>query len=98
MTNLEQHSMMIVTFAGVAKSAALEAIDLAEQGLDYKEKFQEAEDNLKLAGEEHFKVLALSANEEIKIDVLFIHAEDQMLNAETTLLLAKKIVKIYERI
>ncbi len=96
--NLEQHSMMIVTFAGMAKSAALEAIDLADEGKDASEKFTEAEENLKLAGQEHFKVLAASAEEDIKLDILFIHAEDQMLNAETTLALAKKMVRMYEKI
>ncbi len=96
--NLEQHAMMIVTFSGIAKSAALEAIDLAEEGKDYTEKFNEVEENLRLAGQEHFKVLSASADEEIKIDILFIHAEDQMLNAETTFNLAKKMVRIYEKI
>ncbi len=96
--NLEQHSMMIVTFSGMAKSAALEAIDLADEGKDTTEKLKEAEENLGLAGQEHFKVLTASAQEDIKLDILFIHAEDQMLNAETTIALAKKMVRMYEKI
>ncbi len=95
---LEQYSMMMVTYSGMAKSSALEAIDLAEEGKDYLPKFEEAEENLKLAGQEHFELLSKSATEEIKIDILLMHAEDQMLNAETTLALAKKMVKIYERL
>ncbi len=98
MTDLETHSMMIITYAGMAKSSALEAIDCSERNEDYKLHIEEAEKNLKLAGEEHFKVLALSAQEEVKLNILFIHAEDQMMNAETILLLAKRMVKIFERL
>ncbi len=95
---LEEHSMMMVTFAGMAKSSALEAIDLAEEGKEYQHLFEEVENNLKLAGQEHFKVLQASAESEVKLDVLFIHAEDQMLNAETTYELAKRMVRIFNKI
>lgn len=98
MKSLEQNSMMIITFAGMAKSNALEAIDAADEGKDYKALLEEAQNNLKLASDEHFKVLSASAEEDIKINVLFLHAEDQMLNAETTFQLAKKMIRMHEKI
>ncbi len=96
--NLEEYSMMIVTFSGVAKSAALEAIDLAEEGKDTTEKLKEVEEALQMAGQKHFEILGASANEKIELDILFIHAEDQMLNAETTFELAKKMIRMYKKI
>ncbi len=96
--NIESISMMMITYSGMAKSSAMEAIGLAEKGEDATAKFDEAEENLRLAGQEHMKLLSMSANEEVKVNVLLLHAEDQMLNAETTILLSKKIVDLHIKI
>ncbi len=98
MTKLDEISMMLITYAGTARSKSIELIDLAEKGKDTESTIKEIEENLKLAGQEHFKILQLSASEEVKPTVLFLHAEDQMMNAETLFIVAKKFVKVYKNI
>lgn len=96
---LEEISMQIITFAGTAKSLALEMIDTAKAGESVDKIVEEIEENIRLAGEQHFKIISASANPdvEIKPDVLFIHAEDQMMSAETIYLLAKQIISFNEK-
>lgn len=98
MTILDEISMMLITFAGSAKALSIQMIDEAESGKDTTETLKEIEENLKLAGEQHFKILQMSATEEIKPTVLFLHAEDQMMNAETIFIMAKKLVAIHGKI
>lgn len=97
MTKLDQISMMIITYAGTARSRSILMIDAAERGEDIEPYIKEIEENIKLAGQEHHKVLTLSANEEVVPTILFIHAEDQMMSAETIFILAKKLAKVYQR-
>ena len=97
---LEKISMQIITWAGMAKSFAMEAINKAEEGQPYQEILNSASENLKKAHEIHFQAIQLDAKEDegVKINVLFLHAEDQMMSAETIITLANKMVKIYEKI
>ncbi len=92
-------SMMLITYSGSAKSMAIEAINLAE-----KSKFKESDEMIEnaqkeylLAGKEHYKALQADNKNEIKMDILFIHAEDQYLNTETILILAEKFINIYKK-
>ena len=99
-SELEKISMQIITWAGMAKSFALEAINKAEEGEPYQDIIDAASENLKKANEIHFQAIQLDSKNDggIKINVLFLHAEDQMMSAETIIILAKKMVKIYEKI
>ncbi len=93
-------AMMIIMHAGTAKSHAVEAIDLSEQG-KFKEAevaISNAEEAYREAGKEHFKAIQIDSEEGMNINVLFIHAEDQMLNAETIILLAKRFIRVYKKI
>ncbi len=98
--NLESISMMIITYSGVARSSALNAIDMAEEGKfnESDELIKEADENIKLAGKEHYDALNLEINGELKVNLLLIHAEDQMLSAETAIALSKKVIKLWREI
>lgn len=94
---LEKISMMIITYSGIAKSSAIQAMDNAEKGLPFIELLEESENNLKEAHKEHFKAIQKDAEKGIKMDILFIHAEDQMSSAETILIMTRRITKLYEK-
>lgn len=96
MENLENISMMIIAYAGSAKSFALEAYDEAIEGNfdKAKELMKKASENLKLSNKEHFQTLSVSANGNLKLNVLFIHAEDQMMAAETIITLVEKMINL----
>lgn len=98
MTDLDKISMMLISYSGAARSLSVNLIDAAEKGEPTQPIIEEIEENLKLAGQEHFKVLQLSATQEIEVSVLFLHSEDQMMAAETLFLLAKKFVAVYDKI
>lgn len=94
-------AMMIIMHSGNAKSSAVEAIDFAEnnQFLEANNSILKAEEDYRKAGQEHFKAIQIDSEKDgLKLNVLFIHAEDQMLNAETIIILAKKFINVYKKI
>ncbi|MFV0381413.1 MAG: PTS lactose/cellobiose transporter subunit IIA [Breznakia sp.] len=94
---LEECSMMIIAYSGAAISSSLAAVEKSDEGEEFEYLFEEAENNLGEANKVHFEVLHKSASEKIDIDVLFIHAEDQMLNAQTIITLSKKLARIHKK-
>lgn len=96
----EEVSMMIVAYAGEAKSKAIEAIDLAEEGKfeEADAKIEEAYESLKNAGQEHFKALQADINGELALNLLLMHAEDQFITIESFILVSTKLIKIYKKI
>ncbi len=99
-SQLEQASMMIIMYAGTAKSDALDAMDLAIEGNynDAYELIKSSEENLRLSNKEHFSVLQHDASGEVKMNILFIHAEDQMMAAETIITIVKKMMMLTKKL
>ncbi len=93
---LSKISMMVITYAGTAKSLVFEAITEFKNGNNEfaLKNIQEAEQNLKLANQEHFKAISADAESPVILDILYVHAEDQLMAADTILLLAKTIFDI----
>ncbi len=98
MSDLDKISMMLITYAGTARSKSIEMIDAADKGENVETYISEIEENIRLAQNEHFKILTMSAEEEVKPTVLFLHAEDQMMNAETLFIMAKKLAKVHKKV
>ncbi len=97
---VENISMMIITYSGTAKSCAMDAIEQAKKG-DFenaKQLIDDANENQTLAAQEHFKALQMDIKGELKMNLLFVHSEDQMLNAETTISLAQEMIAIWNHI
>lgn len=95
---IEEICLMLVALAGGARSCAINAIEVARTN-DFakaKELLEEAEDYLRQAGAEHFKALQLDAGGFLEPNLLLIHAEDQYINIESVVLLAGKLVQVYE--
>lgn len=98
MENLDIISCQIIACSGSAKSCYIEAIEEAKKG-----HFEEAERLIKEGAsvyiqghESHSKLLQMSAEGNLEIPLLLMHAEDQMMNCETMKILASEIISIYK--
>ncbi|WP_339023170.1 PTS lactose/cellobiose transporter subunit IIA [Spiroplasma endosymbiont of Crioceris asparagi] len=97
--NFEEISFKIIAYSGEAKSLALEAINYAkEKDFDTAmTKLAEADTRIAEAGEAHMDVISEEADGvKICAPVLFIHAEDQLLNTQTIMILAKEFIEMYK--
>lgn len=98
---LAELSFKIITFAGSAKSDAMEAIYAAKAGQfeEAKLKMKEAHKNLIEAEKQHAELIQKeAAGEKIHIPLLFMHAEDQMLCTQTLMLLADEIIDLHKEL
>ena len=94
---MEMTCMMIISNVGMARSCYIEAIDKAEEG-----KIEEAqalvEEGNKYYVEGHHTHLGMiqqeAAGEDVKVCMLLIHAEDQLMSAETFQILAEKFINL----
>ncbi|ARU91677.1 PTS system cellobiose-specific IIA component [Spiroplasma clarkii] len=96
--NFEEISFQIIAYAGEAKGKAIQA---AKQK-DFNKAaslIAEAEKSYAIAAHSHMDVVSAEANgEKLCLTALFVHAEDQMLNVETIILLAKEFIEVYQKI
>ena len=101
MNELELISFQIISAVGTAKSNYIEAMRLAEKG-----EFEKAEEMIK-EGQEVFLeghkahaglIQKEAAGESVNINILLMHAEDQLMAAETAKLMAEEIIKLNKRI
>lgn len=87
----------LISASGTAKSMYIEAIQMAKKG-----EFDKAADLIK-EGEKCF-LQGHKAHSEMLTDLtsftnlLLVHAEDQMMSAETIKILAEEIIDLYKRI
>lgn len=101
MNELELISFQIISAVGTAKSNYIEAMRLAEKG-----EFEKAEEIIKegqkvfLEGHKAHSGLIQkeAAGESVNINILLMHAEDQLMAAETAKLMAEEIIKLNKRI
>ncbi len=97
---IAQISMEIIMYAGVAKSLMIEALTLAEEseydGID--KLLKEAEESLTEASKTHFKTLQLDAEGKMKLDVLFIHAEDQFISTQMFFSTTMALISLHKKI
>ncbi len=89
-------SMNIITHSGEAKSLGIEALRKSRENdnLEAKEMIETAKEKMKEAQEWHFKALIASSENKLEMDMLFIHAEDQMMTSDTILVLAEELIEI----
>lgn len=100
MENLEIISCQIIAASGGAKSNYVEAIELAKKGkLEEAENLIQEGSKIYLQGHEaHAKLLQLSAEGNLEIPLLLMHAEDQMMNCETMKIVATEMIEQYKEI
>jgi len=94
-------AFQMISAAGTARGLYVEAVNLAREG-----KFAEAEKKIKEGDEcyveghkAHGELLTKMANgEELVMDILMVHAEDQMMATETYKMFAEEIISLYQRL
>lgn len=101
MDNLELVSFQIISAVGVAKSSYIEAMKIAEKGDFYlaKAKIKEGDQEFVKGHEAHAGLIQKEANGETVVpNILLMHAEDQLMSAETIKMMALEIIKLNQRL
>lgn len=101
-TENEDFCLKIITMANQARQGYLQAIQLAKKG-DTKaalSKISEADKAFNSAHDVHIELLQAEADKETScnLDLLLVHAEDIMMNAEIIKILALELNEVYAKI
>ena len=98
MEGVELISFQIIAAVGTAKSMYIEAIQAAKQG-NFAEADQLIEEGAKIYLDGHKAHASLiqreASGEKLEFSLLLMHAEDQLMNAETTKIMAVEIIELY---
>lgn len=104
MSNIQELSevaLELITYAGIAKSNYILALNEYKKGnvIEYENKIAQGDTNFVLAHNCHKKTL-LDEIEMLQpnVSLLLVHAEDQLMNAESTKLMITEIVELYKLI
>lgn len=100
MNELELVAFDIISAVGTAKSMYVEAIQNAKEGkLEEARKRIEEGDEIFVSGHHsHAKLVQKEANgEKVEFALLLMHAEDQLMSAETIKIMALEIIDLYEK-
>jgi PTS system cellobiose-specific IIA component len=101
MDTLETMAFHLILHGGNARSSAMEAIQFAKEGKlpEAEEKLQEAANELKEAHRLQTTLIQQEAGgEKVELSLLFVHAQDHLMNAITIKELASEFVDLYRRI
>lgn len=98
MEGLELISFQIISNVGMAKSLAIEAVREVRQG-NYdlaKRKIEECSSFMEEAHHAHTELIQKEASgEKVEFSLILMHAEDQMLSAETIIVLANEMIEMF---
>lgn len=101
MEGLELICFEIISYSGGARSCFIEAIQVAKTN-DFegaRKLIVEGEESFKLAHKTHTKLIQQEAAGTFKeINLLLIHAEDQLMSAEVIRIMAEEIIALNEKI
>lgn len=96
---ISEAAMQIITYAGLAKSNYLLALKECKQGrkAEAVNKLNEGLKEFVKAHEYHRKVLLDEVETlEPQVSLLLVHAEDQLMNAETIKIVVEEFIELYE--
>lgn len=101
MEGLELISFQIISAVGSARSNYIEAISCARNG-EYdraEELIKEGEELFVTGHKAHAELIQQEANgNKTEVQLLLIHAEDQLMSAEAFGILAKEFIEVYKKI
>lgn len=100
MGEIELQCFQIISSAGMARSAFIDAIQKADDG-DFEcaeKEIKEGEKAFIEAHKAHSKLIQHDAENGVPINMLLLHAEDQLMSAEGFKIIAEKLIKAYRRI
>lgn len=101
MDGLELVCFQIISAVGMAKSSYIEAIQEAKKGNFEKARvcIQEGETSFIQGHNAHGELIQQEAGgKEVNPNLLLLHAEDQLISAETIKILANELIENYERL
>ena len=102
MEGMELISFNIISNVGSAKSMIMESMKNSREGKfeEAKELLSEANKYLIIGEREHFKIISKEAKKEAKVDIniLFMHAEDQLMSTVTLRDVANELLEMYKMI
>lgn len=101
MEGLELISFNIIAYAGDAKSYYVEAIECAkEKNFELaQQKIKEGEKSQLEAHRAHMTLLTDAASgKAANVDILLLHAEDQLMSCEVIKMMASEVIGIYKLI
>lgn len=101
MDSLELMSFQIISAVGMAKYSYVEAMKAAQKGnfLMAQEKMKEGEDIFVNGHTAHASLIQKEASgESVVPNILLMHAEDQLMSAETIKVMALEIIKLNQRL
>lgn len=101
MEEMELISFNIIAAVGTARSLYMEAIDSAKQGdfISARAMIQEGDEVFIEGHHAHAELIQREAMGEVSaVQLLLIHAEDQLMSAETLKIVAVEIIELYERL
>ena len=94
-------AMEIISHAGIAKSCALEAIDLADEG-DFEgaeRSLAEARHEMKGSHDVQFSMIQQEAQgKPVEVHLILLHAEDHLTMAIMCIDLAERFINLYRRL
>ena len=101
MENYELVCFQIISAVGAARSCYVEAIQAAKKG-DFdgaRELIKEGEETAIAGHHAHMDIIQKEASgENCKIGLLLMHAEDQLMCAETVKIMAEEMIELYEKL
>ena len=97
----ETIALTILSHSGMAKSLYLEAVNCAGEGKfeEARAKLDEGKQTFLNGHKAHADILTeFAKNPDVNVDLLMVHAEDQMASAELMQQMAYQMIVMYERI
>lgn len=101
MENYEMVCFQIISAVGTARSCYVEAIQEAKKGNfeRAKEMIKEGEEAAVGGHHAHMGMVQKEASgEDVKTGLLLMHAEDQLMAAETIKIMAEEFIALYEKL
>lgn len=99
MEGLELIAFQIISTVGTARSFYIEAIQDAKKG-DFDEAYKKIEEGSQIFIEGHHahaELLQKEASGEItNLNLLLVHAEDQLMSAESFKIIAEELIEVYK--
>ncbi len=101
MDNMELICFKMISAVGTAKSMYIEAIHAAKKG-DFEKAASLIDEGSNIYAEGHHAhaelIQKVAGGEKIEFNLILLHAEDQMMSAETIKVMAEEIIDLYKKI
>lgn len=100
MDGVEKISFQIISAVGTARSCYIEAIQLAKQGkfIEASARLKEGESFFKEGHQVHAQLIQKEASgEKVSFSLILMHAEDQLMSAESFRIIAEEFIELYKR-